>query len=111
MKGMVLSNSKLLVNIQDAGFVEFNERTILDNCWFELMDKKNDYSIIYEEVEKYLATNIDMLDFTPSNRNDDSIKYYLGLDISDKGIPIPTSGPLSEFTYIGVRYYAYDENA
>lgn len=109
MKGMVISDPKLLVKISDAGFVNFNERTILENKWFELMDKKDDYLKIYEEVELYLATNIDMLDFTPSSRNDPSIRYYLGLDIEEgKGIPLPLSGVLSEFKYIGVKYYSFD---
>lgn len=106
MKNMVLRDQKLLISINDAGFTTFNERTILEEKWFTLLDKKSDYNTTYEEVERFLNVNIDMLDFDVSKRNDPSIKYYLGLD----GIPIPKVGSLSEFTYIGVKYYCSDSN-
>lgn len=103
MRNMLLSNTKLLVKLQDGGFLNFDNRTINNGVWLSYLDRKDDYSNIYEEVQLYLATNVDMLDFDPSNRHSDHIRLYLGYD----GIPL--SDELKQFEYIGVRYYATEE--
>lgn len=102
MRNMVLVDKKLQVKINDGGFLNFDERTIQCSKWIEYLDIKDNYEPIYKQIEEYLNINPDILDFSPENRNNPEIKLYLGFD----GIPIPKTGILSEFTYIGLKYYS-----
>ncbi len=103
MRNMLISSSKTLVSLQDGGFLTFDNRTINSGTWISYLDRKPDYTSIYDEIHLYLSVNVDMLDFDPANRHNENIRVYLGYD----GIPL--SQELKHFEYIGLKYYATEE--
>jgi len=104
MRNKLLTNKKLLVDLKDGKFLNFTNRTIESNKWITYLDKKDDYNKLYEEIELFLDTDIDMLSFDFHSRCDPTTKYYLGFD----GLPLPKTGRLSDFEFIGVKYYSYE---
>jgi hypothetical protein len=121
--GMILSNKTLLVNMNNGGFLNFNSHTINDQKHFlgylqaserDEIDDANE--VILERILYYLDTNPDMLDFDADQRT--TMKAYLmstpeEADLtSNKYKPLPVSSKyfsrLQVFTYVGLKYYAYD---
>lgn len=71
---MVLKQSPVKLNY--GGFLDFNSSTISNRkYWLEFLTKKENYDCKYKEIIDYLATNPDMLDFDPKNK--DSMKYFI----------------------------------
>lgn len=106
MRGYVINSPKLLVKLNNGGFYRVTDRCITDKDWSIYLDVTITYEDKYREIIKFLDVNIDILSFDHSIRNSNEIKYYLGFE----GIPIPKSDSqwsrLSEFTYIGVKFFS-----
>ena len=120
---MVLKQTPIKLN--NGGFLEFNSSTISNRkYWLEFLTLKENYEPKYKEIIEYLATNPDILDFDPKNKN--SMKYFISVEkktqsnfqeIGDKlknnknQIPLDISSKyysqLFIFEYIGVKYYNY----
>jgi len=106
---MILERSELLVKVVDGGFIDFNDDTIKNtNLWLSYLKNvpKNDDTLL-EETVFYLDTNVDMLDFNISNK--DEMKYYLTKEIIEEHQTSKYYYRLKIFDYIGVKYYATQE--
>ncbi len=123
---MVISQSP--IKLLNGGFLNFNSSTISNSkYWIEFLTKSNQksYDNQYKEIIEYLATNPDMLDFDPTNK--DKMKYFiekikpiynkdydLRKELKQNQIPLEhTSKYYSQlmlFDYIGVKYYNHQIN-
>ena len=123
---MVISQSP--IKLLNGGFLNFNSSTISNSkYWIEFLTKSNQksYDNQYKEIIEYLATNPDMLDFDPANK--DEMKYFiektklthnkdcdLRKELKQNQIPLEhTSKYYSQlmlFDYIGVKYYNHQIN-
>lgn len=104
IKKMIIEKPKHVM-LKDGGFLNFDVKTIHKNMEYYIgaLQNKPEYDHYYKKVELYLDTNIDMLDFDIENKG--NMEYYLGKD----GIPLPSTGRLHCFEYIGVKYFASEE--
>ena len=97
-KKIIVFGSKEICEMLDVGsymgFIEFDADTIKDTRrWCEFLKESDNYW--HDKICSYLINNVDMLDFDPANREE--MQYVM-----DKPY-----GKLSEFNYIGVKYFAY----
>ena len=119
---MILKQSPIKLNY--GGFLDFNKSTISNRkYWLEFLTKKENYDLQYKEILDYLATNPDMLDFDPKNK--ESMKYFISnskknqqndivnnkLKNNQNQIPLDMTSKyysqLHIFEYIGVKYFNY----
>lgn len=119
--GLILSNRTLLTKLKNGGFLDFNSSTINDQNKFlgYLQQNNSDIAceLVLKDIQYYLDTNPDMLDFDLEKRN--SMKFFLmrnpgELDFqSGKYISLPVSSKyyasLRVFEYIGLKYFTYDD--
>lgn len=115
---MILKQSP--IKLSYGGFLDFNSSTISNRkYWLDFLTQKENYDSYYKEILDYLATNPDILDFDPKNKN--SMKYFMVVDkniqdnkqcLEKNTIPLLQSSKyyskLCMFEYIGVKYYNYD---
>ena len=74
---LVLKQSPIKLNY--GGFLDFNSSTISNRKhWLEFLTPKENYDFKYKEIIDFLATNPDMLDFDPNNK--ESMKYFIFVD-------------------------------
>lgn len=110
---MVVSQSP--IKLSNGGFLNFNSSTISNSkYWIEFLLNANvqSYDNYYLEIIDYLATNPDMLDFDPANK--DQMKYFIEkkhIELKPNQIPLEHKSKyysqLMLFDYIGVKYYNY----
>ncbi len=112
---MILKQSPIKLN--HGGFLDFNSSTISNRkYWLEFLIPKENYDSQYKEIIDYLATDPDMLDFDPGNK--ESMKYFILVDSKktklkniQNQIPLDITSKyypkLCMFEYIGVKYYNY----
>lgn len=121
---MICNHKYLLKQITHCGFLEFNNRTILNTKnWIQLFkdhQNNNNFDNIYKLIYNCLNTDIERLSFDYIDINDNTImdeyKYILKKDIDtnnncDKIIPFPDSSSeyylkLKDFTHISLKYYS-----
>ena len=125
------------IKLLHGGFLNFNSSTILNSkYWIEFLlnkSKTNLYDNYYKEIIDLLATNPDMLDFDPDNK--DTMKYYIEKEktithnqinqinlnktktnklTEQNKIPLIQSSKyysqLVLFEYVGVKFYNYQIN-
>jgi len=118
--GLIVSNRTLLTHLKHGGFLDFNSNTINDQKKFLAFLKETDVDsasdALLKDIQYYLDTNPDMLDFDVDKRQ--SMKAFLIKDpdesdlLSDKYVTLPVSSKyyarLRVFDYIGLKYFAYD---
>lgn len=118
---MILRNKALLTKMKNGGFLEFNGHTIKDQKKYLSYLQDNEASsaadLVLKDIQYYLDTNPDMLDFDIDNR--ENMKHYLLRDPSafdlqsSKYVALPVSSRyyarLRVFPYIGVKYFTHDE--
>ncbi len=112
--------SNIYIPLKYGGFYDFNLSTINNTQYwinyFTLIDD-NIYDNIYKEIITLLDTNIDCLDFNPSNAHE--MKWFISkiplsdeLNNSKSKINLINSSKyysrLSIFDFIGVKYYKYE---
>ncbi len=112
---MILQQSPIKLN--HGGFLDFNSNTISNRkYWLEFLTQKENYDIQYKEIIDYLATNPDMLDFDPINK--ETMKYFIEKNepkdfkkFKPNQISLNPSSKyyaqLVMFEYIGVKFYSY----
>lgn len=106
---MILNSNNLLVNLKNGGFLDFNDDTIKNtNEWMRYLTDEHNIKDdkILEEIVKYLDTNVDMLDFDESNK--DQMKTYLTKEIIEKYKESKYYNRVKYFNYVGIKYYNYD---
>ncbi len=104
-----------------GGFLDFNSSTISNSRhWIEVLTRTEEqqYDLQYKEILDYLATNPDMLDFNPENK--ELVKYFINTKTIEKinykpnQIPLITKSKyysqLVIFEYIGVKYFEQQIN-
>lgn len=104
---MLINRKELLVNVINEGFLDFNESTIKNPVFREVLKRTDiDYSEL-TEIIKYLDTDIDKLDFNVENC-DNMKKYYYKKDLI-KFSKHELYYRVEMFEYIGIKWFSYDE--
>jgi hypothetical protein len=126
VKMIMERKNEIYVQLTNGGFYNFNNTTITNTeYWLSYIEQKNNYDKYYEKILNYLDTDIDRLDFDRNNK--DQMEFYIDLDepvntntlnlslvdkLHLKQIPLTIDSKyysrLQIFTYIGVKYFAYD---
>jgi hypothetical protein len=105
---MILERSELLVKVTDGGFLDFNDDTIKStNTWLTYLKQngKADDTML-KEIVYLLDTNVDMLDFDVSKKED--MKFCVTKEILNSQFQSsPYYCRLKAFDYIGVKYFTF----
>ena len=103
---MILDRHELMVSVTNGGFLDFNDDTINNTTiWLNYLTQTNINDYILAEIVLYLDTNVDMLDFDETNK--DEMKFYVKKDMMKTYVDSKHYDRIKIFEYIGVKYYNY----